>query len=305
MTLLHPLVLLPAAAALAAYLLLRGRRGAGDWSRVLSPGVMRHLSAASGGRGRRNPALLALALVLVALSSPAMRGPGGEAYMPDEGVLVVADLSRSMTLTDVSPSRLSALKSVARGIADAAGARPLGLIVYAGDAYVAQPFSRDRGQYASFVAALAHGTVAEEGSDVGRALALASSVVRQSGLAHARVVLVGDGGGIDAAATDLARQMKGRGARVDVVLTALADTAAPGAVDMSAVTSLAHAGAGTVAAATRIGAVDLVRLDLAGDPVGGVYALLATEAMRWRNLSHYLLLCALPLLLLLFRRGAA
>lgn len=305
MTLLYPIFLLPAGVALVLFLVARLRSGGGDWPKLLSVEVMRYLSPGAAQGGRRSLALLALALVLAALASPALKRPGAEAYASSEGLLVLADLSRSMTLADIAPSRLSALKGAAHAVADAAGVRPLGLIVYAGDAYVAQPFALDRGQYRSFVAALAHGIVAEEGSDPARALALAASAIRQAGLVSARVVILTDGGGFGGEAADLARQLRGRNARTDIVLTGRPGTPPPGAVEIGPVAAVAEAGGGELVVAGPFGATDIGTLKLGLDALdAGGYAALAIDTTRWQNLSHFLLLAALPLFLLLFRRTA-
>lgn len=303
-TLLHPLFLVPAVFCAVAAWRLRARGGDG-WERVMSAPVLALLRPRAAA-GNVNFALLALAIVFAALTSPARKADTENSYTLDDGLLVLADVSKSMTLTDIRPSRMAAAREAALAISAAAGARPVALIVYAGDAYLAEPFATDRRQFDAYARTLDHGLIAAEGSDVGRALSLARAVIVQSGVAHARLVLVGDGGGLDAGVTEIAARFARRGYRLDVVVTALPGATQPSATDAALVDAIAQAGGGAAVWAGPEGNVDLAPLALAGTvlPSGGLthLSLLSTE---WQNQSHYLLLAALPFVLLLFRRGRA
>lgn len=301
MTLLHPLFLIPAVACLLLFAFLRRQASVDSWSVVLSREVLAYLRPVSRTSRHREPVLLALVLTFAALASPALRSTHSEAYVPSEGLAVLVDVSRSMTLSDIRPNRIAAAKAVATAISDAAPTRPAALIVYAGDAFLAQPFSVDREQYRSFVAALDHGLVPSEGSAMARALALAQSTLRQSGLPASRLVLLTDGGGADSDAEDAARQLKPLGARIDVVHFALPETPEPAPTDRARLAAIASLTGGQVIDVDTFGAFDIAALDL-GSPSGG-YSLLALDTTAWRNQSHFLLLLLLPLTLSLFRRA--
>lgn len=294
-TLLHPLFLLPAALCLAAAWRWRFHAG-DDWARIMEPRVLALLRPRTAA-GRIDLALLTLALVLAALASPARKADAENSYALNDGILVLADVSKSMTLTDVRPSRMAAAREAVLAISAAAGARPAALIAYAGDAYLAEPFATDRRQFDAYARILAHGLIAAEGSDLARALALARAVIAQSGIAHARIVVAGDGGGLDPAIADIAARFAERGHRLDMVLVA-------GAAETNAAMAqtVAAAGGGVAVRADADGNVDLGPLGLGSTllPAGTTH--LALLSSDWQNQSHYLLLLALPLMLLLFRR---
>jgi Ca-activated chloride channel family protein len=303
MTLLQPLFLVPAALCLAAAWWLRLRAGEDGWARIMSARVLALLRPRAGLR-QIDLALLALAVVFAALASPALRADAENSYALNEGVLVLADVSKSMTLDDVRPSRMSAAREAVLAISASAGARATALIVYAGDAYLAEPFATDRRQLDAYAGALEYGLIQAGGSDLGRALALARSVIAQSGVAHARIVVVTDGGGFDGSTSDIARRFAQRGHRLDAVLVARPETVTPVAVDTNLVETVAAAGDGAMLAVDGNGNVDLGPLQLDGTllsfPTATGLSLLSTD---WQNQSHYLLLAALPLMLLLFRRS--
>jgi Ca-activated chloride channel family protein len=100
---------------------------------------------------------LALAVVLTALASPSIRAETENSHALNEGIIVLMDLSKSMTVADIGIDRLTLARSAALAISKGADARPLALIVYAGDAYLAQPFSLDRRAFDTFVNSLDRG----------------------------------------------------------------------------------------------------------------------------------------------------
>lgn len=115
------------------------RRGAVLGGRVrFDPGAARPMA-----RPRRF--WLAVLLLATALARPQW---GQAPLAPDDqapGEVVIAlDLSRSMLATDVSPSRLSRARALATALADDLPERRIGLIGYAGAAYVLAPVSEDQ-----------------------------------------------------------------------------------------------------------------------------------------------------------------
>lgn len=303
MTVLHPVWLFGAAAAALAFLFVRRAMRADDWRLMLSPEVLKYLGHESHAARMRDPVLLALSVVFVALSSPSIRAPA-QAFTPGEGVLILADVSRSMMLDDIRPSRMVASRAAITTVLRDAGAKPVALIVYAGDAYLAQPFSLDRGQLLSFVNALEHGTVPREGSDPARAMTLAGSVLRQSAMAAGRIVAISDGGGFGSGTDALARTLVGRGFRLDGVY--VAPTAAGSADDPSPdrFEQTVAAGGGVLLRVDAAGTSDVASLSLGASADGFRTAIpLAVSTTDWQNLSHWLLIATLPLFLIAMRRA--
>lgn len=302
MTLLMPLLLIPAIACMAAFFLFRRRFG-DDWPRVMSAPVLAWLRPASAA-SRFNFVWAALAIVFAALATPAIRAEDRNSYALDEGVMVVVDVSKSMSLDDIAPSRMVAARAAILDISARAGARPAALIAYAGDAYLLQPFATDRRQFEAFASALEVGLVPLEGSNLERALSLALSVIDQSGIGHARVVLVTDGGGFDAQSQAIARRFANRGHSLDIVFVAAPQTTSPVAADIDLVADAATAGNGRLTGVNPTGVADIDRLGLdAPFLVSGQTVQLSLRSTDWQNQSHFLLLLAVPFMLLAFRQS--
>lgn len=302
MTLLNPLFLVPAILSFGAFLLLRSAGTSDDWRRVASSSVLGFLRP-GGVAGGLNFPLLALGLVFAGLASPSLRADNTNAYALDEGIIVLVDVSKSMDLKDIAPTRISAARAASLQISAQVGARPAALIAYAGDAYLLEPFAVDRRQFDAFAAELAVGLVPQEGSNLERALALARTVIDESGVGRARLIIVSDGGGFGGEIGFIARRLAERRHRVDIVMTADPATTTPVAADIEAMAKTAQSGNGAFVGTGPGGAVDLTPLHLAGNLLDqGETRQLALRSTDWRNLSHFILILAIPAMLLTFRQ---
>lgn len=297
----RPVWLLAAAAVIALVVLVRARGGLGDWRRAVDGPLFRALEAigavrADEGRPNRLPAVAAAALVTaLALSGPAVQRRTADTFRNLDGMLIGFDLSRSVVEGGALPeARIAAMQ-----VASAAGTRQTGLIVYAGDAYVAAAFTSDRGALGQLVAAIGPDVVPEPGSDAARAIALAGQRFAQGAVLAGDLVLATDGGGLDDRAVEAARRLRAEGHRVHVLFVpgpALPDGAP--SPDRSAAGALARAGGGIVA-------------DVA-DPSPLAAAVSETTALRlgrsdyavlgWLDLGRPMLAGAALLLLSGFRR---
>lgn len=301
MTLLFPLFLVPAAVCAVAAFVVRTSSLRDDWKRVLDGRVLAALLPTST-HSRFNVSFLALAVVLTALASPSIRAETENSHALNEGIIVLMDLSKSMTVADIGIDRLTLARSAALAISKGADARPLALIVYAGDAYLAQPFSLDRRAFDTFVNSLDRGLIPQEGSLPARALSLAASVLEQSGVGRARIIILSDGGGFGAQTTEIAARIAAHGHTLDAIAFAPSKASMPVAADFAAFRATIDAAGGVLANLDANGNANLAALDLAV-PFFGDRGLtqLALRSTEWRNISHYLLLLALWPMLLMFR----
>jgi Ca-activated chloride channel family protein len=301
MTLLYPWWLVAAALCLALYWFSR-RRTADGWRRVIDAKVLNYLRPIAPPASRQLYWLIA-AIIALALSSPSVRTADNRVFKHAQGWLILVDVSRSMTLEDISPNRLSAARDVAMQIARAAGARSTTLIAYAGDAFIISPPSFDRELFDSSANLLEYGMVPNEGSNLSRALSLAKNVIDSSSMLYARVFIVGDSGGINSRAETAITQMADNNHRIDVILTGRdnPDNASP--IDTGVVEKFADNGGGRLVRVDPLGRLDLNELALEEktrqrDWLVGT----GINSISWSNQSHWILLCALPLWLYAFWR---
>ncbi|MCB1381714.1 MAG: VWA domain-containing protein [Notoacmeibacter sp.] len=305
MTVLHPLWLLAALACLAMALAARSSALRDGWGRVMNPQVLAWLRPKPATGAGLHPGWIAAAIGFAALSAPAIRADNQNAWRHAEAWLVMVDVSKSMGLDDIRPTRIAAARNAALALSKAAGARAAGLAVFSGDAYLAEPFSFDRRQYEAAAGVLETGLIPTEGSDVARALSLAASIVSDSGVSRARLFILSDAPVVTPAALATAAQFAARGHRIDVLAFAGETTETPAPQDMAANQRLAAAGNGSLVVTDGAGAIDIAALAAESGAAADPLATNPLEAEGWQGIAHWVLVAAIPFLLADMRRRLA
>lgn len=288
-TFLRPLALLALPVLAGLWLLLRHRAAAMEKP---TPHVAPHLLAAlTIGRAGRNrvaaPDLLlpAAMLMAVAAAGPAWR-PAPSPFVSETAPLVIAlDLSPSMAMTDLAPSRVERAKQKIRDLVAARAGGRTALVAYSGSAHLVMPLTEDPTVLLPFLEGLDPSIMPVEGRAASKALALAETL-----LAHEEtpgsVLFVTDG--IDPA--DIGAFPRGGSARAALVVAPdpgaeIADWARR--ADVATVT--ATVGDGDVAAVGRALASSLARA--------------AAASGRLQDDGWILAIPAALLVLVWFRRG--
>ena len=311
------LLLLPLAVFLP-WLWKRTRRPSGDWMAVCDPHLLRWLSVSQASEksrgGGRWLAGMAVLISILALAGPSWQKLPDSSFSARDARMIVLDLSRSMLAQDLRPNRLTRARFRLADLLEMTEEGQVGLVSYAGDAYVVSPLTSDMNTIANLLPALQPDIVPVSGSRADRALEMAASLLGRAGLSHGEILLVTDSANSADAAS--ARDLKKRGIITSVL--------AVGTVDGAPIPS----GAGFVS--DRSGNVVITRLDRASlqtvaEAGGGRYMELGASAVgtslwleqdgsefmrregalgeRWKDAGPWLVLLLLPLALLGFRRG--
>ena len=316
------LLLLPL--ALLLWRLLRLRHGGAGWRGVVDPGLLPHLLAGDDrplrDLGRGLPALAAL-LGIVALAGPTWERLPQPTFHDERALVIALDLSRSMDAADVRPSRLVRAR---HKVADLLAARRGGqsaLVVYAGDAFAVTPLTDDVDTILALLPALETGLMPAQGTRGGRALAQARELLANAGVGSGDILLITDG--LDDEAMPAIDELKSQtpGLRLSVLAIGTADGGPiplarggflkddDGAIviatlEAAPLREAARRGGGVYAPLTADNRdVDAI-LALAGEPAAAAAGRRSDlSADLWRELGPGLLLLALPLAALAFRRG--
>ncbi|WP_456444604.1 vWA domain-containing protein [Thiolapillus sp.] len=140
--------------------------------------------------------LVALAWLLFAL---ALSGPRlveqdyGEAGSSRGELVLVFDLSLSMTARDVAPSRLERSRQALEYLLKTAHGQKIGLVVYAARPHLLTPVTQDMNLLRHDLGLLRHGLLPSEGSELPDALAFAGQQFREPS-APRGLLLISDGG---------------------------------------------------------------------------------------------------------------
>lgn len=277
--------------AVAGWLLHRQRGGLGGWDRVADPRLLQAMTAL--GRVERRGSAVGLLAVLacagvtvLALTGPAVERRDALSFRNLDGAVFVLDASPSMT----GGAGWQAMQVAARYGVASLGTRPGGLVVFAGDAYVASDLTADLRQLGQTLSLIDADTVPDPGTRPERGLALALRMLDEAEVLAGDVIFLTDGAGLEEATLKQAAAIAGRGARLTLVT--------PGPPPPEALTH-AEVGRGQALAATDPEALarwlgDEARQDLVQQDFPLLFS---------RDLGRWLLVLAMVPLLLLFRRG--
>lgn len=141
-----------------------------------------------------------------------------EGQSSSRSVVLALDVSKSMLAADVRPNRLESQRLfVRRVLREMAGDR-LGLVVFAGRAYVLSPLTVDHGALNLYIDALDPGIVSQGGSSLASAILQATDLARgpTETLGDRAVILVSDGEALEE--SDAVMQATVRAAAAGVVV---------------------------------------------------------------------------------------
>ena len=302
MTLIPPWWLLFALLVFIGYFVLRTHQH-DAWQKVIPPKVLGFLKHQRPGKLTRHPGWLIAAIAFIALSGPSTETQDKDTYRHSQGWIILADVSRSMTLTDVVPSRISAVRDAALDLASHANANSITLIIYAGDAFVITPPSYDTENFTDNANLLEYGLVPTDGSNLTRALSLGLAVIEDSSLIDARLFVLSDTGGFNTNSSAAIARIADLGHRTDLIVFGTEGAEGTGSIDLELAENMANNGNGVVVQSNAIGTINYSKLDLSNRSNDqSVLVQSGLTTLAWSNQSHWLLLLALPLMLILFYR---
>lgn len=137
--------------------------------------------------------LLALSMIICALARPQMGAKLKEVERDGVEIMIAIDVSNSMLAKDFEPNRLERTKYSVLRVLDGLHEDKVGVIVFAGDAYVQLPITSDYVTARNFVSQISPNMVSKQGTAMGAAISLACGSF-SSGSENSRVlILITDG----------------------------------------------------------------------------------------------------------------
>ena len=311
--------------ALILYIALkRNTSKKSGWQSVIPSHLYQHMVIGKFTKGQKPPFwLLALGwlLAVVALAGPTWERLPQPVYQLKMGHVIVMDMSLSMRATDITPDRLTRAKYKAIDLVNQIGEGEMGLVAYAGDAFVVSPLTQDAANITTLLPSLSPEIMPVPGSDPLLGIETAAELLTNAGYGKGMIYWITDG-------VDFRQQQELQEyvAELPFTLNALAvgtDDGAPirqitgellkdrsGAIvipklNSSAVNAVVRASGGKFSEITTndddiTSLASLSLLDRDGESEEDASD---TEGDQWREFGPYLLLGLLPLIALGFRRG--
>lgn len=210
-------------------------------------------------RSKRPLIIWALCWMLIIL---AMAGPRWDyrqirAFQPAADMVILLDISLSMNIQDVRPSRLARARQEIQDLVRLNPGMRLGLVAFASIAHVATPITEDGDSLVRQLPGLSTDLVRLQGSNLGNALKLAASLLEAQGDASSHhILLLSDGDFEDPELQQRITELKKQDIRLHVLalgtdgggpvpyLTAPGGKAVVSRLDEQAMGQLAEAGGG-------------------------------------------------------------
>lgn len=160
---------------------------------------------------------LAFTVGVVAVMNP--RQPGGSDNITRKGIdaVIALDVSKSMLATDLQPSRLERAKQFINNLMDKMPNDRIGLVVFAGKAYLQMPLTVDHGAAAMFVSSTGPDAVPQQGTVISDALKMSANAFNSTEHRFRSVILISDGEDHDENAIKTAKELAEKGVLINTV----------------------------------------------------------------------------------------
>ena len=158
--------------------------------------------------------LTALALMIVMLARPQMGTKISHEKRTGIETIIALDISNSMLAEDVAPSRLDRAKMMVENLVDHFTNDKIGLIVFAGEAFVQLPITSDFVSAKMFLSSIEPSLIETQGTDIAAAVTMAThSFTQEEGVGKA-IIVITDGEDHEGGAMEAAQEAKDKGMRV-------------------------------------------------------------------------------------------
>lgn len=132
-------------------------------------------------------------------------------------VMVALDVSNSMLAQDITPSRLDRAKQVITRVIDKLDNDRVGLVIFAGKAYLQMPLTGDHSAAKMYLSAATPESVPTQGTVIGEALKMCYLSFNNQDKKYKTVILLSDGEDHDEGAIELATQMAADGVVIHTI----------------------------------------------------------------------------------------
>lgn len=159
----------------------------------------------------------ALALLIVMLARPQMGAKIANDKRNGIETIIALDISNSMLAEDVVPSRLAKSKLLIENLVDNFTNDKIGLVVFAGDAFVQLPITSDYVSAKMFLQNTDPSLIATQGTDIAQAIRLSMNSFTQQQKVGRAIILITDGEDHEGGAQEAAQEARKKGINVFIL----------------------------------------------------------------------------------------
>jgi Ca-activated chloride channel homolog len=161
--------------------------------------------------------VLAFAAIVIGAANPQKPGKSENVNRNGVDVMVVLDVSKSMLATDIKPSRLEKSKQLLAKLLDKLQNDRIGIVVFAGRAYMQMPLTIDHGAARMYIQDASPDVVPTQGTVIADALQMANAAFNAKEKKYKTILLISDGEDHDPNAAKVAQTLAQDGVEINTV----------------------------------------------------------------------------------------
>ncbi len=163
--------------------------------------------------------LLLLAFTMAAIGWAGLRKPDGTSNVKRTGidVMIALDVSKSMLAKDIQPNRLERARQLISKIIDKLGDDRIGIVVFAGRAYLQMPLTTDHSAAKMYLSSATPDVVPTQGTVIGDALKMCYNAFNNKEKKYKTIVLISDGEDHDENAIKVTKSLAEEGVMVNTI----------------------------------------------------------------------------------------
>ena len=161
--------------------------------------------------------LLAFACGCIALANPRLPDENSGEARKGIDIVIALDVSNSMNAKDIEPDRLSRAKQFISKLLEKLQDDRIGLVVFAGNAYVQMPLTFDKGAAALYTSSADPAQISSQGTSIGDAFEKAELLFADQEERFRSVILITDGETHDEDALEKLTELAAKGVMVNTV----------------------------------------------------------------------------------------
>ena len=158
--------------------------------------------------------LLGLALMLVAWANPQWGNRKQKVKVKSSDVVIALDISQSMLANDISPNRMERAKFFLSELIKKLRGERIGLIYFAGSAYLQMPLTSDYASAETFIKSASPTQAGTQGTVIADAIELSASIFGDENPTQKALIIISDGENHESEAIAAAQEAKENGVSV-------------------------------------------------------------------------------------------
>ncbi len=163
--------------------------------------------------------MMTVCLAAIITGAANLQMPGAEDAVSRKGidVVIAMDVSRSMLADDIKPNRLERARQLIYKLIDKFPDDRIGLVVFAGHAYLQMPLTTDHAAARMYVQQADPAIVPAQGTVISEALRVSNKAFNSKDRKFKSIILITDGEDHDEQAIPMAQQIAGEGVMINTV----------------------------------------------------------------------------------------